>query len=138
VRIGTLFGDVVSFAGGASDDCRKVIAGGPMTGIAQATLDVPVTKATTGIILLKSGEVDDKEAGPCIRCGRCVDGCPMRLMPNDLSRFVENDKIDLAESYGVQDCIECGVCAYVCPSRIRHVYFMKRGKSVLAARRQAA
>lgn len=138
VRIGTLFGDVISYAGGVRDDCRKVIAGGPMTGTAQATLQVPVIKTTTGIILLGAGDVDDQEAGACIRCGRCVDSCPMRLLPNDLARFVEKGRIDSADSYGVKDCIECGVCAYVCPARIKHVYWMKRGKSILAARRQAA
>lgn len=138
VRIGTLASEVVSFAGGASDRCRKAIMGGPMTGTALATLEVPVTKVTTGIILLGSGEVSDGAAGPCIRCGRCVERCPMRLMPNDLSRLVETGRIDEADRYGVGDCIECGVCAYVCPARIRHVYFMKRGKSLLAARGQAA
>lgn len=138
VPIGTLFSDVVSYSGGASGDCRKVIAGGPMTGTAQGTLDVPVTKTTAGIILLGAEDVDDREPGPCVRCGRCVDGCPMRLMPNDLARFVDKGRIDEADSYGVMDCIECGVCAYVCPARIRHVYWMKRGKSILAARRQAA
>jgi electron transport complex protein RnfC len=136
VPIGSLLGDVISFAGGARDCCCRVVAGGPMTGVAQATLQVPVIKTTTGIILMGPGDIDDREPGPCIRCGRCVDACPMRLMPHDLGRFIEEGRIDLAETYGIEDCIECGVCAYLCPAKINLVYLMRRGKSLLAAGRQ--
>jgi electron transport complex protein RnfC len=95
-----------------------------------------VIKTTTGIILMGPGDIDDREPGPCIRCGRCVDACPMRLMPHDLGRFIEEGRIDLAETYGIEDCIECGVCAYLCPAKINLVYLMRRGKSLLAAGRQ--
>ena len=139
VRIGTPFEHVISSAGGVTDDCRKIIMGGPMMGIAQQTDEVPVIKGTSGIVLLKEEDVRIDEPGPCLRCGRCVDHCPMRLVPNEIARFVEKDRIDLAEDYGVLDCMECGVCAYVCPSKIRHVHLMKYGKAeVLAKRRKAA
>jgi electron transport complex protein RnfC len=139
VRIGTRFEHVISSSGGVTDDCRKIIMGGPMMGISQQTDEVPVIKGTSGIVLLGEGEVRIDEPGPCLRCGRCVDHCPMRLVPNEIARFVEKDRIDLAEDYGVLDCMECGVCAYVCPSKIRHVHLMKYGKAeVLAKRRKAA
>jgi electron transport complex protein RnfC len=139
VRIGTPFSHVISSAGGAADDCRKIIMGGPMMGIAQQSDDVPVIKGTSGILLLAVGEVRYAEPGPCLRCGSCVDHCPMRLVPNEIARFVEKDKIDLAEDYGILDCMECGVCAYVCPSKINHVHHMKSGKAeVLAGRKKAS
>ena len=125
VRIGTPFSHVISAAGGTSADCKKIIMGGPMMGIAQVTDQVPVVKGTSGILLLSAGEVLDEEPGPCLRCGRCVDHCPMQLVPNEIARFVEKGRLDLAEQYGVLDCMECGVCAYVCPSKINHVHLMK-------------
>jgi electron transport complex protein RnfC len=100
-----------------------------MTGLAQASAEVPVTKTTAGIILLSAREGLPPEPGPCIRCGRCVERCPMRLVPNGIARAVEKGRLDLARRYGLDDCIECGVCAYVCPSRIRHVHLVRLGKS---------
>jgi electron transport complex protein RnfC len=139
VRIGTSFKHVISSAGGVENDCRKIIMGGPMMGIAQQTDEVPVIKGTSGIVLLSEAEVCIDEPGPCLRCGRCVDHCPMRLLPNEIARFVEKGRFDRAEEYGVLDCMECGVCAYVCPSKIRHVHLMKYGKAeVLAKRKKAA
>ena len=129
VRIGTYFKHVVAELGGATEDCRRVLAGGPMTGTAQHTMEVPVVKCTIGVILLAAREVFEGERGPCIRCGRCVKGCPMRLMPNDLGRFVEKGMTGRAQGYGVLDCIECGVCAFVCPSKIPLVELMRRGKA---------
>ncbi|MFH1219433.1 MAG: electron transport complex subunit RsxC [Candidatus Eisenbacteria bacterium] len=138
VRIGTPFSHVIASAGGASDNCRKIVMGGPMMGITQTTDEVPVVKGTSGIVLLADQDMCLDEPGPCLRCGRCVDHCPMRLMPNELARFVETGMVDRAEEYGVLDCIECGVCAYVCPSKIRHVQLMKEGKAEVLARRKRA
>jgi electron transport complex protein RnfC len=137
VRIGTPFSHVISFAGGRADDCRKIVMGGPMMGIAQNTDEVPVVKGTSGILLLSEAEVIRAEPGPCLRCGRCVDHCPMRLVPNEIARLVEKGRLDLAEDYGIFDCMECGVCTFLCPSGIRHVHLMKQGKAeILAARRK--
>ena len=136
VRIGTPFGHIISYTGGAGDECRKIIMGGPMMGIAQHTDEVPVVKGTSGIVLLGESEVVAEEPGPCLRCGRCVDHCPMRLVPNEIARMVEKGRLDLAEEYGVFDCMECGVCAFVCPSKIKHVHLMKQGKAEILARRR--
>jgi electron transport complex protein RnfC len=112
--------------------------GGPMMGIAQQTDEVPVIKGTSGIVLMSQAEVYFDEPGPCLRCGRCVDHCPMRLVPNEIARFSEKGKVDLAEEYGLLDCMECGVCAYVCPSKINHVHLMKQGKADILAKRKKA
>jgi electron transport complex protein RnfC len=136
VRIGTPFSHVIAYAGGAVDGCAKIIMGGPMMGIAQHTDQVPVVKGTSGILLLSPGDVLRDEPGPCLRCGRCVDHCPMRLVPNEIARLVEKGRFDRAEEYGVFDCMECGVCAFVCPSKIRHVHLMKQGKAEILARRR--
>ena len=136
VRIGTPFSHIIAYAGGAADGCGKLIMGGPMMGIAQHTDEVPVVKGTSGILLLGEAEVLREEPGPCLRCGRCVDHCPMRLVPNEIARLVERGKLELAEEYGVFDCMECGVCAFVCPSKIKHVHLMKQGKAEILARRR--
>ena len=138
VRVGTQFGHVISASGGATGPFSKIIMGGPMMGIAQAADEVPVIKGTSGIILLAEDEVLDDDVSACIRCARCVDHCPMRLVPNEIARFVEKDRLDLAEEYGILDCMECGVCAYVCPSKIGHVQLMKLGKAGLWARKRKA
>ncbi|MGD8627974.1 MAG: electron transport complex subunit RsxC [bacterium] len=136
VRIGTPFSHIISAAGGNTEACRKLIMGGPMMGIAQHTDEVPVIKGTSGIVLLTEDDVRMEAPGPCLRCGRCVDHCPMKLVPNEIVRFVEKDKMDRAEGYGIFDCMECGVCAFICPSKIRHVHLMKRGKAEILARRK--
>jgi electron transport complex protein RnfC len=128
VRIGTPVHHVIESAGADRVALGMIILGGPMTGLAQATADVPVIKCTTGIILLSPGERLAAEPGPCIRCGRCVERCPMRLLPNEIARSVEKGRPDLARHYGLADCIECGVCAYVCPSKIKHVDLVRQGK----------
>lgn len=138
VRIGTQFGHVISASGGTTGPFRKMIMGGPMMGIALGTEEVPVTKGTSGIILLTDEEVLEYYAEACIRCARCVDHCPMRLVPNEIARFIEKEKFALAEEYGIFDCMECGVCAYVCPSKIDHVHYMKVGKAHLWATKRKA
>ena len=128
VRIGTPFQNLIDFCGGFSEETIKVINGGPMMGIAQYTLDVPVTKGTSGILLLTEKEAEILEPGPCIRCARCVDICPMNLLPNTLVQLIENKRFDEAHKTGVLDCIECGSCAFICPSKIRHIHHFKYGK----------
>ena len=128
VRIGTPFQNLIDFCGGITEDTVKIINGGPMMGIAQYTLEVPVTKGTSGILALTKAEAKLAEPAPCIRCARCVDACPMNLVPNTLARVIEYKKYDEAQQLGVLDCIECGSCAFVCPSKIRHIHFLKFGK----------
>lgn len=128
-RVGTKFADLLEFCGGFYDDTAKLINGGPMMGIAQHSLDAAMTKGTSGLVLLRGEDVGQYVSDPCIRCGRCLEACPMKLNPSALSIFTERMRFDDAEEYNVMDCIECGCCAYVCPSRRPMVHHFRRAKA---------
>ena len=139
VRIGTSFRDAIAFCGGTTEGAAKLVMGGPMMGIAQATDDVPVIKGTSCILVLDEKEAAlDIEPKPCISCGRCVDQCPMRLIPSVMATLVERERWDEAEDYGIMDCFECGSCAYTCPSKRHLTHLFKYGKSVIAQRKKQA
>jgi len=130
VRIGTLMSEVIEQCGGLTEGAVKVISGGPMMGFAQWTLDVPVTKGTSGILVLTEDEyASSDEYFSCIRCGRCVDVCPMGLNPSMLSILAEKGFYEEAKEYNLFDCFECGSCAYVCPAKRPMVQFMRLAKS---------
>jgi electron transport complex protein RnfC len=130
VRIGTLISDLVEQCGGLADGTVKVIVGGPMMGFAQWTLDVPVVKGTSGILVLTRDEyVPSEEYFSCIRCGRCIDACPMGLNPSMLSILSEKGRFSETKEYNIFDCFECGSCAFVCPSNRPMVQFMRLAKS---------
>jgi len=130
VRIGTLMSDVVEQCGGLIDGAVKVIAGGPMMGFAQWTLEVPVVKGTSGILVLSEEEyVPSDEYSACIRCGSCIDVCPMGLNPSILSIYAEKGFYEDAKDNNLFDCFECGSCAYVCPAKRPMVQFMRLAKS---------
>jgi electron transport complex protein RnfC len=135
VRIGTTFQAAIDQCGGLTDDAAKVIMGGPMTGIAVSTLDVPVVKATSCLLVLNRQDVKNYEEGDCIRCGRCLKVCPTGLMPNFLGEFARLKAWDKMAEYHVADCIECGCCSYVCPSRIYLVQYFKTAKRELQTRK---
>ena len=137
-RVGTTFEDIVQFCGGFKGDTGKVISGGPMMGVAQYSLDTSVTKGTSGIVLLTRDEIPQFVSDACIRCGRCVTVCPMRLNPSALSIFVERMFFDDAGEYNVTDCIECGCCAYVCPSKRPLVQHFRRAKAELRKKQRKA
>ncbi len=128
VRIGTTLADAIAFCGGVID-AGKVIAGGPMTGVAQYSLEAPVVKGTGGIVLLRRDEAGQFTGEACIRCGRCVRACPMRLNPSLLSVLAERFRFDEAGKQHVLDCIECGCCAFLCPSRRPMVQQFRRAKA---------
>lgn len=131
-RIGTKISELVDACGGFRDGAAKVIAGGPMMGFALSSLDVPVTKGTSGILVLPEEEVTHtEEFGPCIRCGRCIDACPMGLMPSMLSILSEAGRFEDARDYNLYDCFECGSCTYVCPSKRPIVQFVRLAKSMV-------
>jgi electron transport complex protein RnfC len=134
VPLGTPFSYVVGECGGLRENASKVIMGGPMMGLSQYTLDVPVVKGTSGILVLTESEVVFREEEPCIKCARCIDHCPMGLLPTILARLVKAERWDSLKDYGVMDCIECGCCAYVCPSKIPLVHLMKLGKFQVSQR----
>jgi Na+-translocating ferredoxin:NAD+ oxidoreductase subunit C len=132
VRIGTPVSHVVREAGVENLEDMKVVIGGPMTGMAQTNLDAPVVKCNTGVLILPREMVrEDVEYGDCVRCGKCVEQCPVFLYPNEISISAEHDMISKAESWDVMDCIECGICAYVCPSSRPIVKFIKQVKPVI-------
>ncbi len=128
VRIGTPFRDVVDFCGGLKEGYRKVIMGGPMMGIAQSSLDVPVIKGTSGIVVLKDEEVKKEFYEPCIRCASCVEACPMNLMPFRLGDLGRLHRLEEFRELGGKACIECGCCSFVCPSRRPLVHWIRIGK----------
>lgn len=130
VRIGTMVSHLIEECGGLKDEKLKVISGGPMMGFSIPSLDIPVTKGTSGILVLPEGEiVHAEDFGPCIRCGRCIDVCPMGLMPMMLSIYAEKGQYEGAKEYNLFDCFECGSCAFVCPSRRPIVQLVRLAKS---------
>lgn len=136
VKIGTSFSDIIKQCLGLTGDAAKIISGGPMMGVAQASADVPVMKGTSGILVLTDKEVSLASPDPCIRCGQCVIGCPVSLMPNFLGSYGENKLYDEAESYHAMDCIECGCCAYVCPAARPLTQWIRAAKAEITARKR--
>ncbi len=138
VRIGTPFKSLIEYCGGYTNTSVKLINGGPMMGIAQYTDEVPVIKGTSGILVLDSKTAAHREEQPCIRCARCIDTCPMKLMPTELASLVKHEKYDQAAHIGLYDCIECGTCGFICPANIQLVHYIKLGKAILNEKRKEA
>ncbi len=133
VRIGTPVGDLVAAAGGLPEDTGKIIGGGPMMGKALATLDVPVVKGTSGILLVSEEASHRAGENPCIRCAKCTQVCPMGLEPFLLSRLARIGRFETAEQEKVMDCIECGSCQYTCPANIPLLDYLRLGKNKVGA-----
>jgi len=128
VRIGTRLKDIVEYLGGTKNGLAKVVMGGPMMGFAIPTLDVPVMKTTSGVLFLTEDEIDLSPHGHCIRCGWCLDACPMGLSPNEIGVYVEAGRAEDTSQFGLFECFECGCCAFVCPARRPLVQFIRLAK----------
>ncbi len=129
VRIGTPVSDLIEAVGGLPEDTGKVINGGPMMGKALNSLDVPVVKGASGILIMPAKLSQRKKEVNCIRCAKCVSVCPQGLEPYLLNRLVQLEKNDKLETDGVMDCIECGSCAYTCPAGLPLLDYIRLGKS---------
>ena len=131
VRIGTPFRDLVEAAGGLHDTTERVISGGPMMGIAQSDLSVPVIKATNSILCLLKDVNGAAENPVCLRCGKCVSVCPMRLQPLYMYRFTNAGKVEELKRLNILDCMECGCCAFTCPGKLPLVERFRAGKQLV-------
>lgn len=131
-RVGDSFASLIEYAGGYTEKAAKLIMGGPMMGIAQFTDSVPVVKGASCLLVLEDDQSYTGEQRPCISCARCVDVCPMGLMPTAISALVEYERWDDAKDYGILDCMECGACSYICPVKRRLIEYIKFGKAKLA------
>jgi electron transport complex protein RnfC len=131
VKIGTPIKDLVEEVGGLPEGTRKIVNGGPMMGKAIKNLDVPVTKGTSGILVISEDEASRGEQKNCIRCGECVFVCPMGLEPHLLMNLSEKGMYEKASFEDIMTCIECGSCSYVCPSHRPLLDYIRFGKSIV-------
>ena len=128
VRVGTPVSNLIEAAGGMPEDTRKVISGGPMMGKAIASVNTPVTKGTSGVLLITEAESIRGSAKNCIRCGRCVSVCPMGLEPFLLMNLSQRKMYDRVQAENAMDCIECGSCSYTCPADRELLDYIRLGK----------
>lgn len=131
VRIGTPFHDLIETADGLNERTERVISGGPMMGIAQKDLSVPVIKATNSILCLLKDHNGAAENPVCLRCGKCISVCPMHLQPLYMYRYVNAQRLDQLERLNLMDCMECGSCAFTCPGKLPLVERFRKGKQEL-------
>ena len=131
VRIGTPFSYVLEYCG-LKDETSKVVMGGPMMGISQYSMESPVIKNTSGLICFTKGELTEEKAADCIRCGACVEACPMNLLPNYIGLYTKRKEFDKCKRLGALDCIECGSCSYTCPQKIPLVQYLRLSKQTLS------
>ena len=137
VRIGTPLSYLIEACGGFQPHVRQFISGGPMMGMAIARTDIPVTKGCSGILALGEEAMEPKESA-CIRCGRCIQACPMQLQPTMMDMNIRHDNYEAAEKLGLMNCIECGACTFVCPAKRSLTQSFRQGKAVLRMRRAQA
>lgn len=139
VPLGTSYLDLLEYCGGLTRRPKKFISGGPMMGIAQWDPEGVVTKGTSALLVFSEDVENHFGQEPvCIRCGRCVRGCPMHLMPSYLAMFSMQEKLDMAEEFDVMSCVECGTCSYNCPGHVPIVQYIRAAKGQISDRRRAA
>ncbi len=116
VRIGTRISHIIDECGGFKISPAKIIMGGPMRGTCIDNMDIPVTKGTSGLLFLTDREAAARSSSTCIRCGKCVAACPMRLLPYEMGNAIEREQFDIAKELNLNECVGCGSCSYVCPA----------------------
>jgi electron transport complex protein RnfC len=129
VRIGTPISDLIEAAGGMPEDTGKIVSGGPMMGKALNSLDVPVVKGMSGLLIMRKNEAHRQKEMNCIRCAKCVTVCPMNLEPYLLKKLAQIERFEEAEENAIMDCIECGSCSYTCPSHLPLLDYIRYGKA---------
>lgn len=134
LRVGTQYAEAIAACGGLTEEAAKIFAGGPMTGLCAPNDTISITKATNGIVVFSREQAKAVEEGPCIRCGRCVEACPIHLMPYQLKYDCEAAALSRAKEHGLMDCVACGACAYVCPARRHLTAAFKAAKDEIAAK----
>ena len=138
VPVGTKVRDVIDFCGGLKEDATEVIFGGPMMGMPQPDLDVPILKGTSGVVVLTESESARPEALPCIHCGRCLDACPVFLNPQTLGQLAQVGRYEAMAEHHLKDCMLCGSCSYVCPSNIPLSQMFALSKGALRRQKERA
>ena len=131
--IGTPLHDLIEKAGGLTDATERVICGGPMMGVAQSDLAVPMVKATNAVLCLTKDRNGAAENPVCLRCGKCVGVCPMHLQPLYMYRYTNCENLKELNRLGLLDCIECGCCAFTCPGKLPLVETFRKGKALVRA-----
>jgi electron transport complex protein RnfC len=138
VPVGTKVRDLIDACGGLTPDAREIVFGGPMMGASVANLDAPVLKGTTGVVVLTDAECTPPETYPCIRCGHCLDTCPVFLNPQLLGSLAKVGRYEEMEPNHLADCMLCGCCSYVCPSNIPLSQLFQVAKVALSKQKRAA
>ena len=132
VKVGTPVKNIVEYCGGESENPKKVVLGGPMTGNAVASYEVYTHKTTSGVLIMSEKEAAAYEPTPCVNCGKCADVCPMHLMPMNTAFYSAAGDYESAEKYGnATACIECGACEYICPAKRPLIQAIRKTKSAL-------
>jgi electron transport complex protein RnfC len=117
-----------------TEDAREIVFGGPMMGIAQANLDTPLLKGTSGVVVLSEADVKPSRSYPCVRCGHCLDACPVFLNPQLLGQLALKTRYEEMEVLHLADCMLCGCCGYTCPSNIPLPQLFALAKTALRKR----
>jgi electron transport complex protein RnfC len=134
IRVGTSFAYIAEQAGGFVRTPRKLVLGGPMMGICATNIDAVTVKGTAGVLFFTEDEDRTVEEPVCIRCGKCINVCPMRLEPTYMFQYYKKRDFVMLERYHVTDCIECGSCTFRCPARMPLTHAFKTAKLLLKAR----
>jgi electron transport complex protein RnfC len=137
VKIGTNYRELIEAAGGFITKPEKIISGGPMMGQALYSLDIPVTKGSSALLSFTKDLPAAMKTTSCIRCGRCADACPSRVIPQKLFEYSEQSDSENFIKMNGMECCECGCCSYVCPAKLNLTQsFKQMRKSIIDNRKK--